>query len=144
MTCGACSCSGQPAHSAICHMHLPLCCIAAGSAADPTAPGHAASSTAADNTAGPTANSDSMDVEAAAVSSDAPEGGAISAASSSNTASQSLRGVRATTHHMVSTVQLLQPGVAAVWKRAFVVDMLVTVQVGTASSMHFAANISLL
>ncbi len=31
--------------------------------------------------------------------------------------------------HMLSTVRLLQPGVAAVWKRVFVVDLLVTVQV---------------
>ena len=30
---------------------------------------------------------------------------------------------------MVSTVRLLQPGVAAVWKRVFVVDMLVAMQV---------------
>ncbi len=39
------------------------------------------------------------------------------------------KGIRATVGHMVSTVQLLQPGVAAVWKRVFVVDVLVTVQV---------------
>lgn len=39
------------------------------------------------------------------------------------------RGVRATVGHMVSTVQLLQPGVTAAWKRAFVVDLMVSVQV---------------
>ena len=45
---------------------------------------------------------------------------------------------------MVSTVQLLQPGVAAVWKRAFVVDMLVTVRVMPASSLCRAAGMTLI
>lgn len=39
------------------------------------------------------------------------------------------KGIRATIGHMVSTVRLLQPGVAAVWKRVFVVDLLVAMQV---------------
>lgn len=84
-----------------------------------------------DSAAGPTA--DSSDVRTAAVSSDTPQPGATAPTAPSQDAnsvgSQSHRGVRATLGHMVSTVQLLQPGVAAVWKRAFVVDMLVTLQV---------------
>ncbi len=53
-----------------------------------------------------------------------PEGPAADA-----TGAQNSKSIRATIGHMVSTVRLLQPGVAAVWKRVFVVDMLVTVQV---------------
>ncbi|KAL3143273.1 hypothetical protein ABBQ38_002118 [Trebouxia sp. C0009 RCD-2024] len=82
------------------------------------------------NAAGPTADAESSDARTAAVSSDAPQAGASTPPpNATNTPSQTFRGVRATLGHMVSTVQLLQPGVSAVWKRAFVVDMLVTLQV---------------
>lgn len=82
------------------------------------------------NAAGPTADAESSDARTAAVSSDAPQAGASRPPpNATNTPSQTFRGVRATLGHMVSTVQLLQPGVSAVWKRAFVVDMLVTLQV---------------
>lgn len=80
--------------------------------------------------AGPSADAEPSDARTAAASSDAPQAGAAAPPpNAKNTPSQSLRGVRATLGHMISTVQLLQPGVSAVWKRAFVVDMLVTLQV---------------
>jgi len=63
----------------------------------------------------------------AGVKSGVPEGPDTAAADA--TGAQNSRGIRATIGHMMSTVRLLQPGVAAVWKRVFVVDMLVTVQV---------------
>ena len=79
--------------------------------------------------------SPSLDVSPAAASSGTPESRDTTNANAESTTTESLRGVRATIHHMVSTVQLLQPGVAAVWKRAFVVDMLVTIRVITVSCL---------
>ncbi|DBA68982.1 TPA: hypothetical protein ACH3X2_013154 [Trebouxia sp. C0005] len=55
--------------------------------------------------------------------------GVSDAAAADATGAKNSLGIRATMGHMLSTVRLLQPGVAAVWKRVFVVDMLVTVQV---------------
>ena len=112
----------------------------------------AAASNAAGSAAASTSASSSLEARPAAVTSDTQEGGAIpdvhanntAAVNADNTAAESLRGVRATMHHVVSTVQLLQPGVAAVWKRAFVVDMLVTVRVITSSSLCLAATMALL
>ena len=74
-----------------------------------------------------TAAADMSPAAEAGVKSGVPKGPDAAAANASG--AQNSRGIRATMGHMVSTVRLLQPGVAAVWKRVFVVDMLVTVQV---------------
>ena len=102
----------------------------------------AAASNADGSAAAPTSASSPLEARPAAVTSDAPEGGAAPTANANNTAAESLGGVRATIHHMVSTVQLLQPGVASVWKRAFVVDMLVTVRVIIASCLRLAISMT--
>ena len=98
----------------------------------------AAASNAAGSAAAPTSASSLSEAKPAATPSETPEDGAANA----KTAAESLRGVRATIHHMVSTVRLLQPGVASVWKRAFVVDMLVTVRVSVASFLLLAVSMT--
>ena len=50
-------------------------------------------------------------------------------AAADTTVQKTQKGIRASVSHMVSTVWSLQPGIAAVWKRALVVDILVTLQV---------------
>ena len=74
-----------------------------------------------------TAAADMSPAAEAGVKSGVPKSPDAAAADASG--AQNSRGIRATMGHMVSTMRLLQPGVAAVWKRVFVVDMLVTVQV---------------
>ncbi len=74
-----------------------------------------------------TASADVSPAAEAGVKSGVPEG--PDAAAADATGVQNSQGIRATMGHMLSTVRLLQPGVAAVWKRVFVVDLLVTVQV---------------
>ncbi len=89
--------------------------------------GTSPSATTASAVSSATASADVSPAAEADLKSGVPEG--PDAAAADATGAQSSKGVRATIGHMLSTVRLLQPGVAAVWKRVFVVDMLVTVQV---------------
>ena len=99
---------------------LDIAAVASPAGASPNA-----STTSAVSSA--TAAADISPAAEAGAKSGVPEGTDTAAADA--TGAQNSRGIRATIGHMVSTVRLLQPGVAAVWKRVFVVDMLVTVQV---------------
>lgn len=98
-----------------------LCCK------HPSTPGTSPSTTTASAMFSATAAADMSPAAEAGVKSGVPKSPDAAAADASG--AQNSRGIRATMGHMVSTMRLLQPGVAAVWKRVFVVDMLVTVQV---------------
>lgn len=98
-----------------------LCCK------HPSTPGTSPNATTASAVPSASAAADVSPAAEAGMKLETPEGPDAAAADATGTPNS--KGVRATMGHMLSTVRLLQPGVAAVWKRVFVVDMLVTVQV---------------
>ena len=91
--------------------------LAAASQSTPAASASSASGDPTENTAAAEASSSSV----------VPQDTGKAAADT--TVHKTQKGIRASVSHMVSTVWSLRPGIAAVWKRALVVDILVTLQV---------------